>query len=440
MEKTIEDINKQITHVKNLLPPVGASDEQIKEYFNGQIEAVENIAKALGDLKSGTTTEVECLKDAVKSLKESLKGREAEDRVLTEKDAYKTMGKIVSAVWLNDRASLGCSKCAPNFGSDKWNNPSDFTWIEGKGFVKSKGDGSSLDNVVGNMATNDQYLINPVYSEWLIEKASEKSTMMPLVTDVNMKSPLMYLGEDEGSDISLTWATNYGKKIESVKVESPVRKELHAYTLSGYVSWYDEFDEDAYIDLGKRFSKKFSKAYALEFDRQCLTAKASPFTGALHIDGVKAHEIASADISKLTYEDFRKAEMLVDAEERKNCKWFLSDWILNEVTGIKDKEDRPLWRQPWQSMPGVIDGYETHVCSVMPQMASSSKQEPFAVFMNPAHIIHGNRKDIELKRFGETKDSLEYGQEFLRFRKRDAFLVTLPSTMAVLRTGSGSKS
>ena len=47
-----------------------------------------------------------------------------------------------------------------------------------------------------------------------------------------------------------------------------------------------------------------------------------------------------------------------------------------------------------------------------------------AIFMNPKRIIHGNRKGIEIKRFDETTEGLEYGELFMHFRKRDGFLVT----------------
>ena len=113
---------------------------------------------------------------------------------------------------------------------------------------------------------------------------------------------------------------------------------------------------------------------------------------------------------------------------------FLNDTVLNEITNIKDSNGKPLWRQPWEKMPGVIDGYEGIVCSVLPQFTDLKADTPFAVFMNPERIIHGNRKEIELKRFSDTTESLEYGQEFLRFRKRDGFLATMAKNMAVLRT------
>ena len=49
-------------------------------------------------------------------------------------------------------------------------------------------------------------------------------------------------------------------------------------------------------------------------------------------------------------------------------------------------------------------------------------------------IIHGNKKEIELKRFSDNTESLENGQEFLRFRKRDGFLTTMGKSMADLKT------
>ena len=49
-------------------------------------------------------------------------------------------------------------------------------------------------------------------------------------------------------------------------------------------------------------------------------------------------------------------------------------------------------------------------------------------------IIPGNKQEIELKRFSDTTESLEYGQEFLRFRKRDGFLTTMGKSMADLKT------
>lgn len=431
MNEKIAAIEKKLLEIKSTIPKAGASDEQIEKYFSEQDAIIEDITKAVADIHNATTSEMESMKDIIKDLKSGLKKADGEITVMDEKEAAYGIGKMLAALWTNNRQTLGEMKCCPNFGMDKWTNIKDYSWVAGKGFIRSK---DALGDPLGNMETNDQYLINPVYSEILIEAAAEQSCMMKLVSERRMTGPSLFLDEDEGSLVKMTWNTNYGQQIKSVTAASPNRVELKAYTLAGFISWYDEFEEDAFIDIGRRFIKKFRASYAHEFDTQCLVAKSTPFTGALNAKNVNAHVISSADGSKLSYEDFRKAEMLVPSSERVNCKWFLNDTVLNEITNIKDSNGKPLWRQPWEKMPGLIDGYEGITCGVLPQFADLKADTPFAVFMNPERIIHGNRKEIELKRFSDTTESLEYGQEFLRFRKRDGFLTTMGKNMAVLKT------
>ena len=79
--------------------------------------------------------------------------------------------------------------------------------------------------------------------------------------------------------------------------------------------------------------------------------------------------------------------------------------------------------------------YPYHEVADLPQISDIGAGEPIAVFFNPKRIQHGNRKGIEIKKFDQTTESLEYGELFLRFRKRDGFLVTRPKgNIVVLRT------
>ena len=109
--------------------------------------------------------------------------------------------------------------------------------------------------------------------------------------------------------------------------------------------------------------------------------------------------------------------------------------ILNLIYYIEDTTGRPIWRRPTEAMPGRLDLYPYHEVSILPQIAEIGANEIFATFMNPKRIQHGNRRGIELKKFDGTSDSLEYGELFLLFRKRDGFLVTRPkNNMVVLKT------
>jgi HK97 family phage major capsid protein len=181
------------------------------------------------------------------------------------------------------------------------------------------------------------------------------------------------------------------------------------------------------------FIEEFTEAYGQEFDRQCLLAAADPFTVAMKAAG--AATVTVADIESLTWKDFRDAVYSVPAEERKDCAWFLNETVLNRAVNIQDAN--PIWRRPGDSMPGKLDLYPYHEVSILPQMADIEANTPFAVFMNLRRIRHGDRKWIQIKRFDGTSESLEYGELFLRFSKRDGFLVTRPEgNIVVMKTGA----
>lgn len=84
--------------------------------------------------------------------------------------------------------------------AEKWNNPKDFNWEAGKGFVPSK---AVLGNPIGNLANNDQYLINPIYEETIMQEAAKQSIMMNLVTQHPMSGPSIFIPERDRGRIEL---------------------------------------------------------------------------------------------------------------------------------------------------------------------------------------------------------------------------------------------
>lgn len=161
----------------------------------------------------------------------------------------------------------------------------------------------------------------------------------------------------------------------------PTRTELKAYTLAGYVPFFDEFGEDVFVDLGKMFLEDFTEAYGQEFDRQCLIADNDPFKGAMNMTHAEKHVTSSADISQLSYLDFRAAELKVEPEERKYCKWFMNETVLNHITNIRDDNNNPIWRKPWEGMPGRLDGYDVIESRLLPQFSDIKANSSFAIFM-----------------------------------------------------------
>ena len=436
MNQVILGLQQQLVNMKAQFPTAAASEEQFRKYFDERDAILDGILKAALEQETATTTELEDMRDAIKDFRTMMKNQASTVTQLSMRDIQFNLGKALVAAWNKDHKTLGELKFCPNLRNEKWNNPKDFVWQADKGFVASK---AALGEPVGNLATNDQYLINPMYETVILEEAAKQSVMMPLVTHRLMSGASLFLNERDRGGVELKWLTSYGQKIDATKGNVPSRVELKAYTLAGYVSWYDEFEEDAYIDIGKMFMEDMMESYATEFDRQCLVAKADPFTGAMNADKAKVVPIKSTDESKLTYLDFRTAELAIPAEERKYCSWFMNETVLNYVANIQDANGNPIWRKPGDAMPGRIDGYEVYESTLLPQLTELGADKPIAIFMNPKKIVHGNRKGIEIKRYDDTTENLEYGESFMRFRKRDGFLVTrAAANIVILKTAKTS--
>jgi HK97 family phage major capsid protein len=428
----IAAIKQKLAAMKKIEAAGFSDPAKAAEYFKEKEMILEELAKALETVAAEQGQETEALKATVKSLRDELKSKAASPRELSRRELLYNLGKGIAAAWAGNHKALAGLSFSPNLKADNWTNPKDVSWGEKGWNIAEK---APLGSPMGNLATNDQYLINPIYETEIMTDAAKKSVMMGLVRHRPMMGPSIFLPTRDRGGVELHWLTAYGQQISGSKPQGAQRVELKAYTLAGFIPWYDEFEEDVFIDLGSIFLDEFTEAYGREFDRQCLLADNDPFTGAMAASGVAAVTLGNDDIADLTWKDFRDAVYKVPAEERKDCAWFLHETVLNHIANIEDADGRPIWRKPTEAMPGKLDLYPYHEVSIMPQLADIEANTPFAIFMNPKRIQHGDRKGIEIKRFDQTTESMQYGELFLRFRKRDGFLVTRPAgNMVILKT------
>ena len=437
MDEVLKAINQKIADMKKIELTGFTNTATATAYFQEKEAILEGIVKTLETITVQETGEVEALKKTVLSLREEIKGQARNPKELSRRELLYNLGKGIAAAWSGNYKTLAELAFSPNLKSENWTNPKDVSWGE-KGFTinKAAGGGSSLGEPMGNFTpNNEQYLINPIYETEIMTDVAKKSVMMNLVRHRPMSGPSIFLPTRDRGGVQLNWLTAYGQKIEGSKPKGAERVELKAYTLAGYIPWFDEFEEDVFIDLGQMFVDEFIETYGQEFDRQCLLADNDPFTGAMACSDVTEVTIKGNTINDLSWKDFRDAVYKVPAEERKDCAWFLNETVLNHISSLEDTTGRPIWRGPTEAMPGKLDLYPYHEVSIMPQISDIGADKPIAIFMNPKRIQHGNRRGIELKKFDQTTESLEYGELFLRFRKRDGFLVTRPKgNMVVLKT------
>jgi Predicted phage phi-C31 gp36 major capsid-like protein len=361
MDELLKAIRKKIADMRKIELTGFTNTATATEYFQEKEIILEDIVKTLETITVQETSEVEALKETVKSLRQEIKSQATSPRELSRHELLYNLGKGIAAAWTGNQKVLADLAFSPNLKSDNWTNPKDVSWGE-KGFViKAAGNGTLLGEPMGNMSpNNEQFLINPIYETEIMSDVAKKSVMMSLVRHRPMLGPSIFLPTRDRGGVQLNWLTAYGTKIEGSKPKGAERVELKAYTLAGYIPWFDEFEEDVFVDLGAMFIDEFIETYGQEFDRQCLLADNDPFTGAMACADVTEVAIKGNTIDDLTWKDFRDAVYKVGAEERKDCAWFINETVLNHIANIEDTTGRPIWRRPTEAMPGRLDLYPYH--------------------------------------------------------------------------------
>jgi hypothetical protein len=106
------------------------------------------------------------------------------------KELLYNLGKGITAAWAGNHKALADLSFSPNLKADNWTNPKDVSWGEKGWNVHEK---AALGTPMGNMTTNDQYLINPIYETEIMTDVTKKSVMMNLVRHRPMMGPSIFL-------------------------------------------------------------------------------------------------------------------------------------------------------------------------------------------------------------------------------------------------------
>jgi HK97 family phage major capsid protein len=255
MDELLRAIKQKIADMKKIELTGFTNTETATAYFQEKEAILEGIVKTLETISVQESGEVEALKITVKALREEIKGEMSSPRELSRRELLFNLGKGIAAAWSGNHKTLHDLSFSPNLKSENWTNPKDVVWGE-KGWTVNK---AALGEPMGNMATNDQYLINPIYETEIMTDVAKKSVMMSLVRHRPMLGPSIFLPTRDRGGVQLNWLTAYGQKIEGSKPKGAERVELKAYTLAGYIPWFDEFEEDVFVDLGAMLLTSLSK-------------------------------------------------------------------------------------------------------------------------------------------------------------------------------------
>jgi hypothetical protein len=198
-KEMIAAVKRKLADMKKIEAAGFGDPAKAAEYFTEKEIILEDIVKALEAATDEQGAETEALKSTVKALRGELKGQAANPRELSRRELCYGLGKGIAAAWAGNHKALGELSFTPNLKADNWTNPREVSWGE-KGFTVSEK--AALGNPMGNLAANDQYLINPVYETEIMQDAAKKSVMMNLVRHRPMMGPSIFLPHGTGAGCS----------------------------------------------------------------------------------------------------------------------------------------------------------------------------------------------------------------------------------------------
>jgi len=286
-------------------------------------------------------------------------------------------------------------------------------------------------------AVTGSYLTGTGYYSEVMRLAEQASTMMSKVRKLDMEQRVLKIPELSTS-VTLTWPTDESTaKTETNPTFGLI--ELISKTCAAWLGITEELEEDSLMALGPLWTELFSGAWGLEFDKQVLTANASPFTGILHDTGVNEVIMGTGktSFSDVTFDDLLDLQDALTTEGAHiGAYYIMHRTVFNAIRRLKDDTGQPIYQRGDQNVPPTIIGTPYILSDVMPKITDSEASKAFIIYGNPKHWLYGDRKAVEVRRFGDTAQALEYDRIFWRFRVRAAFQPAVASAFSRLKTAA----
>ena len=417
-----EDIKSQ-EDLKKYLAEQEAAREAEKLAFEKKMDEAAVEAKALQEQIKKQTEEL----DQVKSRNWASKFDDSK----TKEETLYNAGHYIKGILTGNRELV--QKFGVNAGfMDKMKS---MEWLGGKEVVPMQKD--AIGTPLYSDATTGSYLVPVEYSGEVSRIAKQTSQMMGRVREIPMRGITKYV--PYASDTATCdWLTAQSSSKGEVN-PTFARTTLTSQTMGIYSSVVDEFDEDSLVNIAAYFRDIFGEAWGYEFDYQCTSASADPFTGMLNgaanVLTLGAGQTAFGDIG---FDDFSDAiGELTTENARLGAVWIMHCTVKDIVRKIKDANGNYIYQKPEGGEPGNIWGYPVVTCDAMTAATSTAAGTKFIVFGNPKYFLWGNRIGATFKVFDNTYARATDDQILFQFRARAAFAIDMAGAATVaIRTAA----
>ncbi len=227
---------------------------------------------------------------------------------------------------------------------------------------------------------------------------------------------------------------------------------LTARKLGAIGAWTNELSEDAAIALLPVIYESFARGLRKKEDLAAFigdgTATYGSYTGLLNFAGnVVTMAAGKTAFSDANADDWRALRDAVNIDFREGSFWFLSPDVVSSLEGLKDSQQRYIYREPAAGLPAMLWGYPiADSVGINALTLTSAAATKFAAFGNPKLMLMGMKREIEIFASREgilnadantiSFNALQADGEILRVTERIGFQGVLASGLSVLKTAA----
>lgn len=258
-----------------------------------------------------------------------------------------------------------------------------------EGYAKFLIDCIKATNVEGNGARGG-YLVPDEYSDTVLAFSRLSSFAMRECNVVSMGTDVMRIPA-ELANVGVTWTA---EEID-LGATNPTYSEvvLTAERLGAYSIASNEMLADEQYDFVSMLTSQFAEAIAIEIDSQVVNG--GTFTGAL--SGCTANTVSCAATGtspnrniQITNAELSEAISKLTDNKLMGSKFYIGLNAMHYIRVLADDNNRPIFANPGNGVPGTIYEYPYVVTSAMP--AAPAAASGFIIFGNMKNYLLGMRR------------------------------------------------
>lgn len=187
----------------------------------------------------------------------------------------------------------------------------------------------------------------------------------------------------------------------------------------------NELRDFASVDFVNYMNFKAAQAFAIDEDTQVYGTGNTYFTGLFYTGNTYGKRVQVATPSAITYKDVLAAVYGVDQLYLAGASWFMHRTILEQVRGILDLNDRPIFHEANGGTPATLMGYPIRLIERCPTSAATTASTPLMLLGNTQKSLikdkQGMRIDLSGEAYVDASSMFQLDQTAIRFIRHWSF-------------------